>query len=113
MLGAAAIPLMLFTLGVRMLDVSFRSWRIGLVGAAVCPLAGIAVAWLLDGWFALDAEQRAQMYLFAALPPAVLCFLIAEQFDQEPDKVAAIVLLGNLAAVVFVPLGLWLGLAGS
>lgn len=113
MLGAASIPLMLFTLGVRMLDVSFRSWRIGLVGAAACPLAGIAIAWLLDGWFAFDAEQRAQMYLFAALPPAVLCFLIAEQFDQEPDKVAAIVLLGNLAAVVFVPLGLWLGLAGG
>jgi predicted permease len=110
MLGAACIPLMLFTLGVRMLDVNFRSWRIGLVGAAVCPLAGLAIAWLLDGWFAFDAEQRAQMYLFAALPPAVLCFLIAEQFDQEPDKVAAIVLIGNLAAVAFVPLGLWLGL---
>lgn len=113
MLGAACIPLMLFTLGVRMLDVNLRSWRIGLVGAAVCPLSGLAVAWLLDGWFAFDAEQRAQTYLFAALPPAVLCYLIAEQFDQEPDKVAAIVLLGNLAAVAFVPLGLWLGLPAS
>lgn len=113
MLGTACIPLMLFTLGVRMLDVNFHSWRIGLVGAAVCPLSGLAVAWLLDGWFTLDGEQRAQMYLFAALPPAVLCYLIAEQFNQEPDKVAAIVLLGNLAAVVFVPLGLWLGLAGA
>lgn len=113
MLGAASIPLMLFTLGARMLDVNFRSWRIGLVGAAACPLSGIAIAWLLDGWFAFDAGQRAQMYLFAALPPAVLCFLIAEQFDQEPEKVGAIVLLGNLAAVVFVPLGLWLGLRGS
>lgn len=113
MLGTACIPLMLFTLGVRMLDVNFHSWRIGVVGAAVCPLSGLAVAWLLDGWCAFDGEQRAQMYLFAALPPAVLCYLIAEQFNQEPDKVAAIVLLGNLAAVVFVPLGLWLGLRGG
>jgi len=111
MLGEACIPLMLFALGVRMLDATFRSWRIGLVGAAVCPLSGIAVAWLLDSVFAFSADQRGQLYLFAALPPAVLCFLIAEQFGQEPDKVAAIVLLGNLAAVVFVPLGLWLGLA--
>ena len=111
MLGEACIPLMLFALGVRMLDVSFRSWRIGLVGALVCPLSGIAVAWLLDGMFAFSADQRGQLYLFAALPPAVLCFLVAEQFGQEPDKVAAIVMLGNLAAVVFVPLGLWLGLA--
>lgn len=113
MLGEACIPLMLFALGVRMLDVSFASWRIGLVGAAACPLTGLAVAWLLDSWLAFTPDQRAQIYLFAALPPAVLTFLVAEQFDQEPDKVAAIVLLGNLAAVVFVPLGLWLGLAGS
>jgi len=111
MLGEACIPLMLFALGVRMIDVSFASWRIGLVGAAACPLTGLAIAWLLDAWFTFSPEQRAQVYLFAALPPAVLTFLVAEQFDQEPDKVAAIVLLGNLAAVVFVPLGLWLGLA--
>ncbi|MCD6673262.1 MAG: AEC family transporter [Burkholderiaceae bacterium] len=113
MLGEACIPLMLFALGVRMLDVRFDSWRIGLVGAALCPLTGIAVAAMLDPWFAFTAEQRAQIYLFAALPPAVLTFLVAEQFGQEPDKVAAIVLLGNLAAVVFVPLGLWLGLGGA
>lgn len=50
------------------------------------------------------------MFLFAALPPAVFCFMVAENYGQEPDKVAAIVLLGNLAALVFVPLGLWMGL---
>ena len=29
---------------------------------------------------------------------------------HQPDKVAAIVMLGNLAALGFVPLGLWLGM---
>ena len=53
------------------------------------------------------------MYMFAALPPAVFCFIMAEHYQQEPDKVAAIVLLGNLASVVFVPVGLWLGLRGG
>lgn len=110
MLGDACIPLMLFALGVRMLDVSLKSWHIGLMGAAVCPLAGLAIAWLLDQMLGLTADQRGQMYLFAALPPAVFCFMMAEQYKQEPDKVASIVLLGNLAALVFVPLGLWMGL---
>jgi hypothetical protein len=110
MLGEASIPIMLFALGVRMRDVTLKSWQIGMVGAAVCPLAGLAVAWLLDQVLGLSAGQRAQMYLFASLPPAVFCFLIAEQYQQEPDKVASIVLLGNLAALLFVPLGLWLGL---
>jgi predicted permease len=53
------------------------------------------------------------MYLFASLPPAVLTFMVAEQYQQEPDQVAAIVLLGNLGALLFVPLGLWLGLRST
>lgn len=110
MLGDSSIPLMLFALGVRMLDVSLKSWQIGLVGAVVCPVAGLFVAWLLDGVLGLTPDQRGQMYLFASLPPAVFCFMIAEQYKQEPDKVASIVLLGNLAALGFVPAGLWLGL---
>ncbi len=110
MLGEACIPLMLFALGVRMLDVRFDSWRIGMVGAMVCPVAGLLIAWCLDAVLSLAPMQRSQMYLFAALPPAVFCFIIAELHQQEPDKVASIVLLGNLAALIFVPIGLWLGL---
>ncbi len=110
LLGEACIPLMLFSLGVRMLDINFKSWHIGLIGAIVCPVAGLAVAWALDGMLHLTAEQRGQMYLFASLPPAVFCFMVAELYQQEPDKVASIVLLGNLAALVFVPAGLWFGL---
>ena len=109
-LGEAAIPIMLFALGVRMMDVNFKSWHIGLVGAMVCPLAGLTMAWILDGMLTLTPVQRGQMYLFASLPPAVFCFMVAEQYQQEPDKVASIVLLGNLAALVFVPIGLWFGL---
>ena len=32
--------------------------------------------------------------------------MVAEQFNQEPDKVASIVLIGNVMSVVFVPIGL-------
>lgn len=112
MLGDACIPIMLFALGVRMLDVNFKSWHIGLMGAIVCPVAGLIVAWLLDGVLDMTPAQRGQMYLFASLPPAVFCFMVAEQYKQEPDKVASMVLLGNLAALAFVPLGLWMGLRG-
>lgn len=111
MLGDACIPVMLFSLGVRMMDVNFRSWHIGLVGAIACPVTGLISAGLLDLALPLTDMQRGQMYLFASLPPAVLCFMIAEQYKQEPDKVASIVLLGNLVSLGFVPLGLWLGLA--
>lgn len=110
MLGEASIPVMLFALGVRMIDLRLKSWHIGLAGAIACPTTGLIMAWLLDHLLTIPHQQRSQMYLFAALPPAVLCFMFAEQYRQEPEKVASIVLLGNLAALVFVPIGLWMGL---
>ncbi|GAA4028516.1 AEC family transporter [Actimicrobium antarcticum] len=110
MLGDASIPIMLFALGVRMLDISFKSWHIGLVGAIVCPITGLFVAWGLDQVLNLTPPQRGQLFLFASLPPAVFCFMVAERYQQEPDKVASIVMLGNLASLAFVPLGLWMGL---
>ncbi|CAG9169077.1 AEC family transporter [Cupriavidus pampae] len=110
LLGEATVPLMLFALGVRMKDVSLRNWGMGMWGAAVCPLAGIAVALLLVALVPMTDLQRGLLFVFAALPPAVLNFLVADHFRQEPDQVASIVLLGNIAAVIFVPIGLYLGL---
>jgi predicted permease len=58
----------------------------------------------------LDSTQRGLLILFGSLPPAVLNFMVAEQYSQEPAKVASIVLIGNLAAIVFVPLALAIAL---
>ncbi|TCP11217.1 hypothetical protein EV683_11433 [Crenobacter luteus] len=110
MLGDVSIPLMLFALGARMVDVSFAGWRVGLLGAVLCPLTGLAAAWLMVSWLALTPLQTSLVYLFGALPPAVLNFLMAEHYRQEPDRMASIVLIGNLASLLFVPAGLWLAL---
>jgi predicted permease len=53
------------------------------------------------------AEQIPVLLLFSALPPAVLNFLVAERFNQEPQKVAAIVLIANFASIVVIPAVLW------
>lgn len=110
MTGDAMIPLMLISLGVRLADVSWSSWRLGVIGGLVCPLTGIAMAALLSPVLGLDRAQQGLLILFGCLPPAVLNFMVAEQFRQEPGKVASIVLIGNAMAVLFVPLGLALAL---
>lgn len=110
LLGDAMIPLMLFALGVRMVSVNRSSWRIGLLGALVCPLTGFAVALPLDHLLPLTDPQRGLMWIFASLPPAVLNFMVAERYNRDPGKVAAIVLVGNVASVIFVPIGLAIGL---
>jgi predicted permease len=38
----------------------------------------------------------------------VLNYIFAERYNQEPEKVASVVLLGNLAALVFLPIALML-----
>jgi len=111
LLGDAGIALILFSLGVRFVDVRLRAWRIGVVGAVVCPLAGLAGAYLADALFELEPGVRAQLILFSVLPPAVLNYMVSELYQQEPDRVASIVMIGNLAAILFVPIGLTLGLS--
>jgi len=104
MLGQISIPLMLFSLGVRLIHINWQDWKIGLVGAIVSPLSGLAIAvpvgYLLD----LPAQQYSLLILFGALPPAVLNFMIAERYNQQPRHVASIVMMGNLAAIIIIPM---------
>jgi predicted permease len=103
MLGQIAIPLMLFALGVRMTQVNLKDWRIGLAGAVICPLSGIAIAVPAAPLLGIEGLQYAQLLVFGALPPAVLNFMLAEKFGESPAAVASIVLLGNLASVITIP----------
>lgn len=103
MLGDASIPLLLFALGVRLNQVSFRDWRLGVASGAIAPATGLAMAVLLMPLFQLAPAQQSILLVFGALPPAVLNYLMAEQYRQEPEKVASIVLLGNLASLLVMP----------
>ncbi len=110
MVGDALVPMMLLSLGVRLYEVRWDDWHLGLIGGLVCPLTGIAMAALLAPVLGLDREQQGLLLIFGSLPPAVLNFMVAEQYRQEPAKVASIVLIGNVLSILFVPLGLALAL---
>jgi predicted permease len=112
MVADVSIPLMLFSLGARMRDLSFRDWHLPVLGAIVCPVSGLLIAPFLIRPLALSDMQGDVLLLFAALPPAVLNFLLAERYKREPQQVASIVLIGNLASIVFVPFALAWALHG-
>lgn len=113
MVGDVAVPLMLLTLGIRMAATHIDGWGAGLAGGLARPIAGLAVALLLGPLLHLSPVHQAMLVLFSSLPPAVLNFLLAEEYRQEPAKVASIVLVGHLVSLAFVPLGLWLALRGG
>ncbi len=95
MLAQIAIPLMLVSLGVRMTQVDLSAWRIGVVGAILCPLFSVIAAFLILLVLPLEPIQRTQLLLFAALPPAVLNYMFAEKYQQKPTEVASMVVVGN------------------
>lgn len=103
MIGDIAIPLMLFGLGVRIATSKVTALGVGVIGAVLRPVAGIALAWLATLPLDLPAQQQALLLIFGALPPAVLNYMFAERYHQEPDKVASIVLLGNVASIAVLP----------
>ncbi len=103
MIGQIAIPFMLFALGVRLVSVELRDWKIGMVSAIATPATGLLLAAIYLMWIELPPEQVSLLILFGALPPAVLNFMVAEKYQQEPSTVASIVMLGNLGSVVVIP----------
>lgn len=107
MLGQVAIPLMLFSLGVRLTRVSFNDSTLGIIMGIFCPLVGISLAWLLVQLLPLSLLHQQTLIIFGALPPAVVNFMLAEQYNNDPEKVASMVIIGNIMSLIFIPLVLF------
>lgn len=110
LLGQIAVPLMLFALGGRL-----SSGEVGDLGLAFKVnvsylLAGASSLLLVAWWLPLTQDWLQLLALSVMLPPAVLNYLLCEQYSCQPDKMASIVLLGNLLSVVTIPVVIYLTL---
>ena len=107
LLGQIVIPLMLFSLGVRMVQTGREHLRIGVIGGLLRPATGILAALAFLTIFPLDAFQAGLLIIFSALPPAVLNFLFAERYTDDPQMVASMVVISHLLAIATLPVVLW------
>lgn len=107
MMGQVTIPLMLFALGVRLIELDFSTWKIGVIGAIFCPLSGLVTAYIGLQFISLPEDQLGLFILFSALPPAVLNFVVAERYNQQPHLVASLVFMSNLGSLIVIPITLW------
>lgn len=103
MLGQVSIPLMLFSLGVRMASGKISRPGLALRINLMYLLAGLASAALVVLVLPLPADWMKLLVLSAALPPAVLNYLLSEQYRTDAGIVASVVLLGNLLSVLVLP----------
>ncbi len=107
LLGDAAIPLLLFTLGTRLIGINYSDWKLGALGSILCPLSGLIVMLLIIQFVELEHLHYQQLILFAVLPPAVLNHMMAEKYNQQPETVASIVMIGNIASLIVLPMALY------
>jgi len=107
LLGDAAIPLLLFTLGTRLIGINYNDWKLGALGSILCPLSGLIVMLLIIQFVELEHLHYQQLILFAVLPPAVLNHMMAEKYNQQPETVASIVMIGNVGSLIVLPVALY------
>ena len=89
-----------------MTSVDFTHWKIGAWGSVLAPASGVLVALALQPILQLEPLQFSYLLIFGALPPAVLNYMMAERYNQEPQQVASIVLLGNIGSLLVIPIAL-------
>lgn len=104
LLGQAAVPVMLLSLGSQMCNLRASGLKVGILCSIQSLVTG-AIAFAAIYWFIpLPTLQLQMMVLFTMLPPAVMNYLFAERFQVEPANVASMVLFGNFFSILSLPL---------
>lgn len=106
MMGDVCVPLMLFSLGVRLTTAQFNDIKLGVVAGVAAPVVGMSIATVVGLLIAMPEAHLGNLLLFAALPPAIMNFIMAERFNQEPEKVASIVMIANIMSIATLPMAL-------
>ena len=105
LLAEAMIPVMLFALGLQLLE----QRRVSLSGdvvlaSAIRLLLVPAIALLCAAPFALTSLEYASGVLQAAMPTAILVAIIARENNIVPNFVTSVVVVSTLASLVTLPL---------
>ncbi|MBN9085007.1 MAG: AEC family transporter [Rhizobiales bacterium] len=107
LLGGLTVPLMLMSLGYSLASLRIASWQRSLVFALARLLGGFAIGWGVAMLLGLEGVARGVVVIQSAMPPAVLNYLWAATYKNEPEEVAGIVVLSTLISVALLPVFLW------
>ncbi len=104
--GQMAIPLMLITLGVSIAKLSVSDARmmtfVSVVRLLICAASAAGAAWM----FGLDPIATSALILQLIMPVAVTSYMLAARYNAEPDRIAGLVVISTLVALVTIPVAL-------
>jgi malate permease and related proteins len=105
LMGAAAVPIVLLTLGVHVSRADrFVPRAVNWGAAALRLLAGPALALAVGSLAGLRALDLAILTLLGAMPAAVNCVVLALEFGGDADATGRTVIVSTLAALLTLPL---------
>ena len=93
LLGAITVPLMLMSLGYSLATLKITSWKRSMVFAVARLVGGFAIGWGVSLLLGLDGIARGVIVIQSSMPSAVLNYLWAARYNNEPDEVAGVVVL--------------------
>lgn len=104
-LGQAAIPLFLISLGMSLAEIRPRQHlRAALLSGSMRIGIGLAFGLASVVIFNLEGAVRGVVIVESSMPPAVASFMISKKFGCNPEIVAATVFTGTLVSIFTIPL---------
>jgi predicted permease len=107
LMGQLTIPLMLIALGASLARLRFHALGRPFLISFVRLVMGVAVGFLVSWLMGFEGPERGVTILESAMPVAVMNYLFAERYGQEPEDVAGIVTVSTVMSYVTLPIVLW------
>lgn len=101
--GEMAMPMMLLALGASLAKISLQTaWRA--TGLSLLRFAiGISVGWAVSEAMGLTGALRGVVILQTSMPVAVLSYILALRYDNDPETLAGLVMQSTLLSMIVLP----------
>lgn len=107
LIAGIAVPLMLLSLGYSLASLTIASLNRSVLLALARLLGGFAIGWFTAWLFGLEGVARGVLIIESAMPVAVLNYLFAARYNNQPQEVAGLVVISTLMSVLLLPVFLW------
>jgi predicted permease len=104
LLGGLTVPLMLISLGYALASLRVASYGRSVVFALGRLVGGFAIGWLVATLLGLEGAARGVVVIQSGMPAAVLNYLFAVRYNNDPQEVASIVVISTVFSLVALPL---------
>ncbi len=109
LIGDIAVPLMLISLGSKLAEIKkLTGWKTALSATLIRSVGGFSLGLIFVYLFKLTGLTKNVVLLYSALPAPVMTYVLAQKYRQQETLAAEIVLVSNLAAIIILPVVIYL-----